>query len=63
MYKYDSEVARITGMSKCPDCPIAVEPDQKYCGGCGKRLQSKFKIGIYLLRKGYFSQMWELLKE
>lgn len=48
MYKYDSEVARITKMEKCPRCPMAVEKDQNYCGGCGYKLQhTPIKIVLY----------------
>ena len=61
MYKYTEEIGRITGMVKCPECTIAIEPDQSYCGGCGKRLQSKLKIAVRQLKKGNFRNVMKVL--
>ncbi len=62
MYKYTEKMKKL-GMVKCPNCPIAIEPDQNYCGNCGKRLQGKIKITGFLLKRGRFKMIWELMKE
>ncbi len=41
MYKYTKELEK-AGMVKCPECPMAVEPTQKFCEGCGYNL----KLGL-----------------
>jgi len=61
MYRYTKKIAKITGMIKCPNCPMAIEKDQNYCGGCGIRLQSKLKIAEDLFRRGKFKLVLELL--